>query len=591
VTWRPGAATIAPTNGQVQRDQRDQRIYGEGEGELGISVGPEDGFAEFYAALADSGESETVAGAAAARSAAVGDGVSPEAAGPEPEVAEASTDVPVLATDPSRLARQIKAKRAGFFWKGAFWSYTGTHYEEMPAGELEAEVFAQIKEIFDQDYRDGLADRQARGLTGQADYEKFVTEMCRRHNLVPRKRGHHVAKEVSTHLVSQAIAALAAGKGTLSHRTPLFGQISDNRQPNLLAVQGGLLDLGPMLEAAEKGQTPLPLPVKPHTPDWFSPVCLPYDYDPAAPRPRRFLEALDLSLEKDAGRIALLQEWFGYHLLRGTDAQAFMVLYGKGGNGKGMIAAALTAMLGGRRNVSNVSLRSFADKFSLHSTYGKAANISLESEKTSQVAEDILKGYTAGDPVKFERKGKDAIWDLPTAKLTLATNTLPYFTDKSEGVWRRYLVLPLFYKIPHDQKVTRMYLAEYWAESGELPGILNWALEGLVRLARRKFDFALPPVCEAVKDEHRLSCDHEREWLEMHFAYGPGAPPLSTTKVYEAYREWMRANGYYPVGAWKFSAAVRRVFPQLTRPSRKTLPGGKKTPTAWHDLAVREQAT
>jgi hypothetical protein len=38
---------------------------------------------------------------------------------------------------------------------------------------------------------------------------------------------------------------------------------------------------------------------------------LPYEFDPAAPNPTTFLNALYLALESDQQRIDLLQEWMG----------------------------------------------------------------------------------------------------------------------------------------------------------------------------------------------------------------------------------------------------------------------------------------
>ena len=52
----------------------------------------------------------------------------------------------------------------------------------------------------------------------------------------------------------------------------------------------------------------------------------------------------------------------------------------------------------------------------------------------------------------FERKYKDAFSAKPTAKVMIATNELPCFTDRSQGVWRRLLLAPFNRSIPEYQQ-------------------------------------------------------------------------------------------------------------------------------------------
>src|SRR5262249_25365409 len=119
--------------------------------------------------------------------------------------------------------------------------------------------------------------------------------------------------------VLQAFQSVAAVPGTVSQPSML----PDGTEQNLIALTNGLLDL-------DTGE------LLPHTADWFSPVCLPYPFDAAAPCPR-WEAALRLSLEGDPERMTLLQEWFGYLLRRDTDQQKFMILTGEGGNGKSVV--------------------------------------------------------------------------------------------------------------------------------------------------------------------------------------------------------------------------------------------------------------
>ena len=114
---------------------------------------------------------------------------------------------------------------------------------------------------------------------------------------------------------------------------------------DFIALQNGILDLEGLLTRKEHH-------LLPHTPAWFSTICLPYNFDPIADCPR-WKNTLVHNLEGDQERMALLQEWAGYLLLPDTSQQKFLVLEGEGANGKSVYMAGLEAMLG-TENVSHV---------------------------------------------------------------------------------------------------------------------------------------------------------------------------------------------------------------------------------------------
>jgi putative DNA primase/helicase len=133
--------------------------------------------------------------------------------------------------------------------------------------------------------------------------------------------------------------------------------------------------------------------LKPHSPDWFSPVCLTYPYEPEARCPQ-FLAFLDQVLEHDQERIALVQEWYGYCLTPDTTLQKLLIVVGEGANGKSAFADTLAALLG-HDNVSHVPLELFGERFQLTATLGKLANIATEIGDIDGAAEGTLKAYTS----------------------------------------------------------------------------------------------------------------------------------------------------------------------------------------------------
>lgn len=303
--------------------------------------------------------------------------------------------------------------------------------------------------------------------------------------------------------------------------------------------------------------------VTPHTPDFFCLNHLPFPYVPNATLNtwKRFLE---VNIEGDENRIMLLQEWFGYCLTRDTSFQKFLMMEGEGANGKSVICAVLSALLGDR-NVSSVPLEIFPQRFALTDTVGKNLNIASEIGELDKIAEGLLKQFTAGDRMMFDRKNKEPINAVPTAKLILATNNLPRFKDHSDGIWRRMILFPLKVQIPAEDRVQGMDKASWWREQNELSGILNWAIEGLVRL-RSQGKFTSSEMCDAGLSAYRRESNPAREFLSEN--YHPTSDKNHTVKtkdVYRSYRSYCEQRGFSPTNDANFSKEVYRTFPAVTK--------------------------
>src|SRR5262249_2842959 len=154
-------------------------------------------------------------------------------------------------------------------------------------------------------------------------------------------------------------------------------------------------------------------------------------------------------------------------------------------------------------NVSHVPLEKFGGEFNLASTLGKLSNVSSEIGEVDKVSEGTLKQFAAGDPMHFNRKGIAPIEARPSARLTFATNDTPKFRDKSQGLWRRLLLVPFTRTIAAQEVKSGRDAPSWWQKSGELPGIFLWAVEGWRRLRERR-RFTEPVTCQRAIDVHRL---------------------------------------------------------------------------------------
>ncbi|MHC4658542.1 MAG: DNA primase family protein [Planctomycetota bacterium] len=317
-----------------------------------------------------------------------------------------------------------------------------------------------------------------------------------------------------------------------------------------ICVNNGLL----MLDRTGRG----PQLIK-HTPEYFTLTKLPYDYDAGAKCELWESFLSDIMLSKE-GHVLLLQQWAGYLFRSDLREQKFLLCCGEGANGKGVFFEVIGALVG-KENCSEVPLSRFSHAFSLYGTLGKMVNMTNESSHIiSDEAETMLKSYVAGDRLTFDRKFKEQISAKPTAKIMIATNALPRFNDKTQGIWRRILLVPFEKVIPEDQQIKD--LADQLKK--ELPGILNWALEGLQKLQAAD-GFTMPESSRKQIEDYRRDADPTRAFLLENYSQSHDDRRISCKELYGAYRQYCDDNGCKPMSNNTFGQQVKRAFPDVLR--------------------------
>jgi putative DNA primase/helicase len=479
------------------------------------------------------------------------------AGGNDDEATDNSRIEPIKADDdPHRLARLFLSERYTRdpdytlrYWHGQWWRWCDGAYRALEEDELHAELWAAIETEFNRLNRERLLDRKNRLGTGHSPCGPAPAAL---------KVSNGVVQNVAGALMGLTSVASAVEQ-------PSWLRDRDHGEPrNYLGTRNGLVNLDDLLG----GKADV---LSAHSPRWFSPVCLPYDYDPRASCPQ-WHAFLQNNLEGDQERIDLLQEWFGYCLTPDTSQQRFLLLEGEGSNGKSVVCAALTALLGDG-NVAHVPLEMFGQRFALTQTLGKLANIASEVGELDRVAEGVLKSFTSGDRMMFDRKGIAPVEAMPTARLVLATNNRPRLSDRSTGVWRRLLLMPFRVEIPAHQRVYGMDKPAWWMDAGELPGIFNWAIEGLRRLRHQK-RFTEPLICQDALHQYRVECNPARSFLEDNCVPSVLGHNVPAGQLYELYHDWCHRNGYQPLGAAAFGKEVVRVFPKVEKKRAKS--GGNR---------------
>jgi len=119
-------------------------------------------------------------------------------------------------------------------------------------------------------------------------------------------------------------------------------------------------------------------------------------------------------------------------------------------------------------------------------------------------------------------------------------------------MWRRVKVIPLprsFLGSDRDNELEAKLAAE-------LPGILNWLIEGAVRYTTGGLG-ACAKVAEATK-KLRNAADTVRAWLNSACTKDPDGPLQPAKETYEKYVIFTRNGRHTPLSLPKFNAALKK---------------------------------
>lgn len=451
--------------------------------------------------------------------------------------------------DPHRLARvnlenyQAKHDRRLVVWKGEWFRWKAGKYIKLEIAELKSKVTSAIRIEFEAQWRE--------------EFDRYEEWRASNEYKSENDKGPPKIKKVTPQLVSAVIAAMASQVQLPGTSVTMPCWLEDRSERHYISMQNGILDFDKVFAGADEADFLLP-----HSPNWFSQFQLGYEFNFTSKCPT-WLNYLDYAMEGDQERIDLLQEWAGYLLTPTNYLQKFLVLEGLGGNGKTVYFAGIRAMLG-RDNVSSVALENFSGRFDLSTTIGKQANICGDVGEIDGVAEGQLKQFTGGDCMTFDRKGMTPLELIPTAKLMMAWNLRPRFKDRSMGVWRRMMIVPFEREVEDSQRVVGMDSDKYWLESGEVPAILRWAIEGLDRL-KTIGRFTQPAISKQAITEYRHESNPASEFLNEHLIEEPEGR-IQCQWLYELYVAWCRESGHnYPLSKVQFGKEVKKSFPKSER--------------------------
>jgi putative DNA primase/helicase len=411
-------------------------------------------------------------------------------------------------------------------WDEQFWLWNGSYYEAVTDEDVRASIW------------------------------KFLDEDA----ALTNKDGNPVAP--TSRLASDVLDALRAHLNLplLKHTPPCWiaKLPTDIENDALVPVKNGLLHLS-------TGELADP------NPRWFCHWTLKTDYEPeaACPEWRAFLE----DIWPDQQSRDTLQEIFGYLLTPDNRQQKAFMIIGPPRSGKGTIGRVLAALLGSDA-VGRPAMADFGYQFGLESLIGKSVAIisdaRLDGNISAAMLAERLLAISGEDSINVARKFRGTWHGELHVRFLFLANELPRFRDASGALPHRFVIL----------KTTQSYLGKedptlYARLVAEMPGILNWAIEGWMRLQERGC-FVQPDMAEDMVDQLKIIANPLGMFLEEVCIVDQQAT-TTMSDLYKCYLQWSKGIESRPLPVTLFGRDLRAALPSLRFSSREATAHGRRT--------------
>ena len=275
--------------------------------------------------------------------------------------------------------------------------------------------------------------------------------------------------------------------------------------------------------------------------------------------------------------IRLLQTCIGYRLSGREVEKVFMLLHGTGNTGKTTLMQTLKMVWGDY--FADADWNSFArqrdndgnkHRTDLVRLAGARIVSASEGDEGVRLAEGTIKRFAGGRQGYEVRDLHGKPFTLrSTFTIYLDTNHLPAFTGHDQAIWNRLVVIFFRNEIStaERERFEREHGALLDALAREVPGILNWAIEGWTNYLNDG-RIVLPPVVEAQRKEYQDMVDVLGHFIEERCLLGPQRCTESKA-IYEQYKAFIKDLGETVHSHRTFSQRMRERGFMLKRSASK----------------------
>lgn len=384
-------------------------------------------------------------------------------------------------------------------------------------------------------------------IINEYDFHFFTTddteEIYYYKNGVYHNKGEHITREISEDYMGEL--------SSKHNKNEIEDHIRDkkyrprkifNAPVNLIPLKNGVYDINT--------DTLLP-----HSPKYYFLNQLPVDYDKKADCPM-FKTFLQQICGKNGERRKIIedtiQEYIGYTFYRAYTFKRYVLLDGSGDNGKTALMNVVKSVIGEENNTS-VSLQDLNNqRFALAKLYGKLGNISDDLPDKAVKYTGAIKQITGNSPLWGDVKhSKEGISFCNYAKPWYGCNKLPEVYDWSDAFFGRMMQITFLNKFittpdydtidNHTIFKADTNLTEKLIQ--ELPGVLNYGLEGLHRLLENG-EFSFEESTSRIREEYIKKTNPVHAYIEEECERTNADWGITKNDFYNEVMMYCERNGY-----------------------------------------------
>ncbi|HEB4955543.1 TPA: DNA primase [Bacillus cereus] len=253
-----------------------------------------------------------------------------------------------------------------------------------------------------------------------------------------------------------------------------------------------------------------------------------------------WLNFLDQIFQGDKELAEYMQRLIGYSLTGEITEQIMVFLIGGGSNGKSTFINIIKDIMGdyGRQAKSDtfIKKKETGANNDIARLVGSRFVSAIESEDGEQLSEAFVKQITGGEPVLARFLRQEFFEFIPEFKVFFTTNHKPVIKGVDEGIWRRIRLIPFNLQLPKEKRDKK--LPEKL--SLEMPGILNWAIEGCLKWQQSGLND--PAIVMKATGDYKEEMDILGPFM-FECCFKREDVQVEAKDLYEVYANWCFKNG------------------------------------------------
>ena len=296
-----------------------------------------------------------------------------------------------------------------------------------------------------------------------------------------------------------------------------------NKDYAIIAVKNGMLDLNSGV-------------VTPHSPENYNTIYLDWEYRDDVEYSALIDDFMKQISDGNPQKMQFLYEVAGYCLLKKSIFEKFFIFKGTGGTGKSTFCNLIMRMVG-KKYVSTVKLNQFDQDYYLATMIDKLVNIDFDaSDKKTLEDSGRFKSITCSEPVSVRQIYAAVVEMVSCATIIINANHMPKIADKSDGLYRRMILVEIDKKIknPDPKFLERV-------TDSDMEYFFYKAVQG-IHLALQRGRFTIMESEASLKLKFQVGQSNLKKWLQAYQYEIKDIVNKNTTELFQDYKTFCLEN-------------------------------------------------